>query len=83
MGEEFLNVNTAKNNVYCKKLPDKCIKALGKWVDNLNEEEKMKTRVRVKNKRSDLIWPFNYVFYIVLDIYVFNSKEIFELIIVC
>ena len=40
--EEFLNVNTVKNNVYCKKLPDKCIKALDKWVDNLNEEEKMK-----------------------------------------
>lgn len=43
MVKDFLNVNTVKNNVYCcKKLPDKCIKALDKLVDNLNEEEKMK-----------------------------------------
>lgn len=65
MVKDFLNVNTVKNNVYCKKLPDKCIKALGKWVDNLNEEEKMKTRVRVKNKRSDYNLAFQlYILYV-------------------
>ena len=43
MGKDFLNVNTVKNNVYCKKYYLlKCIKALDKWVDNLNEEEKIK-----------------------------------------
>lgn len=42
MVKDFLNVNTVKNNVYCKKLSDKRIKTLDKWVDNLNEEEKMK-----------------------------------------
>lgn len=45
MVKDFLNVNTVKNNVYCKKLPDKCIKALDKLVDNLNKEEKMKHEV--------------------------------------
>lgn len=45
MVKDFLNVNTVKNNVYCKKLPDKCIKVLDKWADNLNEEEKMKHEV--------------------------------------
>ena len=42
MVKDFLNVNTVKNNVYCKKLPDKCIKAFGKLVENLTKEENQK-----------------------------------------
>lgn len=35
-------IDYIKSNDTTKQLPDKCIKALDKWVDNLNEEEKMK-----------------------------------------
>ena len=32
-------INYIKSNDTAKQLPDKCIKALDKWVDNLNEEK--------------------------------------------
>ena len=35
-------IDYIKSNDTAKQLPDKHIKALDKWVDNLNEEEKMK-----------------------------------------
>ena len=35
-------IDYIKSNDTAKQLPDKCIKALDKLVDNLNEEEKMK-----------------------------------------
>ena len=35
-------IDDIKSNETAKQLPDKYIKALDKWVDNLNEEEKMK-----------------------------------------
>lgn len=35
-------IDYVKSNETAKQLPDKCVKALDKWVDNLNEEEKMK-----------------------------------------
>ena len=35
-------IDYIKSNGTAKQLPDKCVKALDKWVDNLNEEEKMK-----------------------------------------
>lgn len=35
-------INYVKSNKTAKQLPDKCIKALDKYLDNLNEEEKMK-----------------------------------------
>ena len=38
-------IDYVKSNKTAKQLPDKCIKALDKWVDNLNEEEKMKHEV--------------------------------------
>lgn len=38
-------IDYIKSNETTKQLPDKCIKALDKWVDNLNEEEKMKHEV--------------------------------------
>ena len=38
-------IDYIKSNDTAKQLPDKCIKALDKWVDNLNEEEKMKHEV--------------------------------------
>lgn len=38
-------IDYVKSNDTAKQLPDKCIKALDKWVDNLNEEEKMKHEV--------------------------------------
>ena len=33
-------IDYIKSNETAKQLPDKCIKALDKWADNLNEEEK-------------------------------------------
>lgn len=33
-------IDYIKSNETAKRLPDKCIKALDKWADNLNEEEK-------------------------------------------
>ena len=33
-------IDYVKSNETAKQLPDKCIKALDKWVDSLNEEEK-------------------------------------------
>lgn len=33
-------IDYIKSNGTAKQLPDKCVKALDKWVDNLNEEEK-------------------------------------------
>lgn len=33
-------IDYIKSNDTAKQLPDKCIKALGKWVENLNEEKK-------------------------------------------
>lgn len=33
-------IDYIKSNDTAKQLPDKCIKALDKWVDNLNEEKK-------------------------------------------
>lgn len=38
-------IDYIKSNDTAKQLPDKHIKALDKWVDNLNEEEKMKHEV--------------------------------------
>ena len=38
-------IDYVKSNKTAKQLPDKCIKSLDKWVDNLNEEEKMKHEV--------------------------------------
>ena len=38
-------IDYVKSNKTANQLPDKCIKALDKWVDNLNEEEKMKHEV--------------------------------------
>ena len=35
-------INYVKYNDTAQQLPDKCIKALEKWVDSLNEEEKKK-----------------------------------------
>ena len=32
-------IDYVKSNKTAKQLPDKCIKALDKWVDNLNEEK--------------------------------------------
>ena len=32
-------IDYVKSNETAKQLPDKCIKALNKWADNLNEEE--------------------------------------------
>lgn len=32
-------IDYVKSNETAKQLPDKCIKALDKWVDNLNEEK--------------------------------------------
>ena len=32
-------IDYIKSNETAKQLPDKCIKALDKWVDNLNEEK--------------------------------------------
>lgn len=32
-------IDYIKSNETAKQLPDKCIKALNKWADNLNEEE--------------------------------------------
>lgn len=32
-------IDYIKSNKTAKQLPDKCIKALDKWVDNLNEEK--------------------------------------------
>lgn len=33
-------IDYIKSNYTAKQLPDKCIKALDKWVENLNEEKK-------------------------------------------
>ena len=33
-------IDYIKSNDTAKQLPDKCIKALDKWVENLNEEKK-------------------------------------------
>ena len=33
-------IDYIKSNETAKQLPDKCIKALDKWVDNMNEENK-------------------------------------------
>ena len=33
-------INYIKSNETAKQLPDKCIKALDKWADNINEENK-------------------------------------------
>lgn len=33
-------IDYIKSNKTAKQLPDKCIKALDKWVDNINEENK-------------------------------------------
>lgn len=35
-------IDYIKTNDTAKQLPDKCIEALNKWVDSLNEEEKKK-----------------------------------------
>lgn len=35
-------IDYIKSNETAKQLPDKCIKALDKWVDNLNEEKQDK-----------------------------------------
>lgn len=35
-------IDYVKSNDTAKQLPDKCIEALDKWVDSLNEEEKKK-----------------------------------------
>lgn len=35
-------IDYVKSNETAKQLPDKCIEALDKWVDSLNEEEKSK-----------------------------------------
>ena len=35
-------IDYVKSNKTAKQLPDKCIKALDKWVDNLNEEKQDK-----------------------------------------
>lgn len=35
-------IDYVKSNKTAKQLPDKCIKALDKWVDNLNEEKTRK-----------------------------------------
>lgn len=35
-------IDYVKSNDTTKQLPDKCIEALSKWVDSLNEEEKKK-----------------------------------------
>ena len=35
-------IDYVKSNETAKQLPDKCIEALDKWVDSLNEEEKKK-----------------------------------------
>ena len=33
-------IDYVKSNKTAKQLPDKCIKALDKWADNINEENK-------------------------------------------
>ena len=33
-------IDYIKSNDTAKQLPDKCIKALDKWADNINEENK-------------------------------------------
>lgn len=39
--EALANVpDYVKSNETAKQLPDKCIEALDKWVDSLNEQEK-------------------------------------------
>lgn len=34
-----VTIDYIKSNGTAKQLPDKCVKALNKWVDNLNEEK--------------------------------------------
>lgn len=38
-------IDYIKSNDTAKQLPDKCIKALDKWVENLNEKEKQEKEV--------------------------------------
>lgn len=38
-------IDYIKSNNTAKQLPDKCIKALDKWVDNLNEKEEQDKKV--------------------------------------
>lgn len=35
-------IDYIKSNNTAKQLPDKCVKALDKWVENLNEDNKQK-----------------------------------------
>lgn len=41
-------IDYVKSNETAKQLPDKCIEALDKWVDILNEEEKKKNNYDIK-----------------------------------
>ena len=38
-------IDYIKSNDTAKQLPDKCIKALDKWVENLSEKEKQEKEV--------------------------------------